>query len=353
MKRDYLDCRHSALCDEQGAILILLVFLATGLFAFIALGIDTGLLSVTRRDHAHMSPAVASAALNAFTESTGTFDQRLDIARLRGQEISQAAIDAAITSHFFEGHGYTAELGTASAPGATGFIEPGIWHFAPTYAAPYFDTVTSTCTSFDPSDSCPWKSGTCEWNGPCFEPLDAADFARVPEPTVTAIRALLTSREEAPLRARFAQVFGGQSSFQMESSAIVAARPMRTIFIFYLSRSSHQETHLPYEMVGVMSGQLFNASEYAFRLQNKTCLAGEPLPPNNGSPDLAYINNQLTCRPIAGLCGTINKIPPLGPSDCVLSGGLAFSAADGAYNALFNSCRGILRMGERFRRICT
>lgn len=325
--------------SERGAVLIVLAFLAVGLITFVALGVDTGLISATRRDHTSLAPTVATTALNTFSRSTGTRSQRLDAARDRAQELAQFNVDISTTTNFLkdQGSGNTQDLGIGiGAAGATGYITAGIWHFVPTYTAPHFDPSTGECIGSQP---CPCGQGGI-WNGPCFEAIEDVDASAAP---ITAIYAEVRTRADKPMQTKFSGVDGGRTDFHFTASATVALRPMRTVTYVDLSRRSHSLTHLPYEMAGALPSS-FSTAEYAYRITNKACLNDTPSSfPVADAIDLKYVQGNLSCVPQAAPpatfdCNGTNIPGVLGPTDCQFAGGWSVAGINGVFSAIYNYC---------------
>ena len=336
---------YSCAQSERGAILILLAVLAVVLITFVGLGVDTSLLGATKRDTANLSPRVAAASLNAYSTATGTPSQRLNVARVRGQDIAQANVDIATTSAFLKGGhaAATQDLGAGATWGETGRIVPGYWHYYPTLQPPYYDAGGICVVHNDAKCPC---ADDGSWNGPCFEPVEDISTLGAPgkPSTITAMRAQLKLRNDAPLKTRFMGAVGGPKEFVITASATLAQRSLRTVMIVDLSRHMHEETHLPYEIIGAGTAGRTNPAEAAYRVIDPSkCQAGEPklpvptIPTPAPSYTQAYMDSVEACPiDMAATCATGIASPALRPLTCSFAGGWSVGGVNGLYTAMFN-----------------
>src|SRR5262249_31259938 len=101
------------------------------------------------------------------------------------------------------------------------------------------------------------------------EPVDYNDATQAA--LINSFKVELKVRNESPIHTVFSQV-QGEKDMYFTSTATAATVPTRLVYLLDLSRSSHIETHLPYERVGTKSDNTQNASEYALHITaNGTC----------------------------------------------------------------------------------
>ena len=293
---------------QAGAVLPLCVLVAFVLLLMGGLAIDTIMLGSSRAQHQHTAEYVALAALRSYgSPPSGQEIAQLSAARSRAQEI--AGVNIFLSKRFQQNGSYAEDLG-AGADGATGRIQPGIWHTTPTF-------VSGVCQGATP---CPCDlSGN--WSGPCFEGLDFANPADVARP-VNAFHAELWLKDGSPVRTLFAKLTG-QIAWSFSSRATATVKPTRGIFLVDLSKSSHSDTHIPWERGGVGYMSFDKATEYAYRLKNKSCAADEAMPCNTVSPIGSYF-----CS-LPSVART--------PTDCTFEGGWqAGATGDGFAGSIFN-----------------
>ncbi len=298
-------CRSAG---ESGAVLPLCIFFAFVLLLFGGLAIDSIIVGSSRAQHQHTAEYVALAALRAFgNPASGQELTQLSTARARAEEI--AGINVFLSKGFQQNNSYSEDIGD-SVPGATGRIQPGIWHTVPTYSA-------GVCQGASP---CPCDTAG-NWAGPCFEGLDFSNPADLVRP-VNAFHAELWLKDGSPIRTLFAKLTG-QASWSFSSKATATVKPTHGVFLVDLSKSSHSETHLPWERAGAGNPPFDKATEYALHMTNKSCPADESMP----------------CNPVAPTTASSCSRPPAArtPTDCDFFGGWqAGETGDGFAGAIFN-----------------
>jgi hypothetical protein len=352
----------SRLNSERGSVFLLLGLLASVIIAFVGFGLDTTILGATKRDQSNLAPQVAAAALNAYNSSelnllpeAEQVQGRLAAAQDRAKKIAKANIDIATTTRLMGYHdSIEQDLGIGDQMGETGRLIPGIWHFYPKFQTN--DQGQRICVGNSP---CPC-SDQGKWSGPCFEQVDIA--AITPQTPINSIRVEIKQRDDHPIKTKFMGLVSKNKEFIFHSVATVAQRPMHAVFLVDLSRSSHADTHLPYEFVGSGTGGMpsgtsstidtkTNPAEYAFRVNNPSnCKATEPMLPvpyagsgpySTYSSSIAAVNAIMPCnvQPGSGCPASASSIAFLAPLSCNLKGGVAVGGIEGLYQSLFNfSC---------------
>lgn len=312
--------------SERGAVLVILIAMLVALMFLASLAIDSGVLSASRTQHRQTAELLALRAMREYISGTGTPITRLLRARDKAQQL--VGIDVFLGQPFRADPSLGDQIGpmdSALTGGPSGDILPGIWHFRPEV-----DPNTNLCAGA--SNGCPCTP-TGVWNGPCFEPVDfniASNFdqqGNLIRP-INAFRAEYHLRSDSPLRAIFARV-KGDASYVVRSVATAAVIPTHGVFLIDLSRSSHLDTHKPYERVGTGTGSgttLANPTEAAYKLLPTapsgptSCTGAAASDPTDPDPD--YAN---PC--------------PLPSSGCIFAGGLFPPdpvTKSGLYDAIYN-----------------
>ena len=298
--------------QERGAILLLVEMLVVGFLILAGIVIDGTILSTSKTQRAHIAEYVAFEALETYHETPGAFNVKLEASRARAEAIS--SINVYLAKPFTTDPGAADSFGTngVSSPAGTrnGWIIPGIWHHVP----------PADCSALPTPCPC---SGSGEWAGPCFEELD---LDLNPGAVPNAFRADLNLPVSSPFKTLFAKV-GGVSTMEVAARAIATVVPRTGVFLVDLSRSSHYETHVPYEGAGANA---YRATESAFYVSDRACpadfsnpcmtagtcaIAGGPypdtLPSFTGLYDYIWDNTKsLTRWPLVG-----STRPGISPSD--------------------------------------
>lgn len=271
--------------NEKGAVLLLVALLASALIIMAGLAIDTAIVASSKTQQRHAAEYMALGALKAFNEEASTNNRdKLATATRRAQEIARQNEFLAkgfLVSPTQENIGNNVNMPIQDH----GTVTPGIW---------YFDEGSGDCNTAGLPAPCPCKTATpTEWATPCFRALDynsATDLSETPN----AARVVLKTASTSPIKTLFSKV-SGNSTISISARTTAVQVPRRGVFLVDLSRSSHNETHLPLSVVGSHSvignphptwGQLHvtDADEYTFQLDNT---AGNPSclsTPANGNP---------------------------------------------------------------------
>lgn len=298
--------------SERGAVLPLCIFFSFVLLLMGGLAIDSIMFGSSRAQHQHTAEYVALAALRSYgNPASGQELTQLSAARTRAEEI--AGVNIFLSKGFQQNGGYAEELGTSTG-GATGKIQPGIWHTVPTFSS-------GVCQGASP---CPCDTSG-NWAGPCFEGLDFSVPGDLDRP-VNAFHAELWLKDGSPVRTLFAKLTG-QRSWTFSSRATATVKPTHGVFLVDLSNSVRSQTHIPWERGGASDGINFaRATEYALKIKNKSCPVDEGMPCNAVPPPAAP-----PC-PLPAAART--------PTDCQFVGGWQANEDQGGFtNAIFNfSC---------------
>lgn len=312
-------------CDDSGVVLVILALICLALLLLAGLALDTSALKTAKKEQILLSDSVASVAMSAYSASAAPGPlERLEEARNSAEALAKLNVNASFTKSFLKNPAAQQDLGPKQAGGAfipgpsgqgeSGNIVPGKWHYVPTWLAPDFDKTTGACIGARP---CPCDDNG-KWAGPCFQPLNL-DVPSTPPVSVNAFRADLHLRQDSPLRTTFMKAVG-QEYLNVFSSSVVATRPMRIIYLVDLSRRSHSETHLPYEVVGAGVTAKFTAAESAYRLTNKTCA---------GAETYGFPGSSATCPHITLPCSSGTNFPT---TDCQFAGGWFDGLNTASYN---------------------
>ena len=280
---------------ERGSVVVFLVMLSVALVVMAGMAINTALWSAEWEDKRQEAEFLALAALKKYSDTTGTTDYRLEQARLRAEQIASANTSAAqgltVDPHAEK------EIGVydrADPESLAGYIVPGYWH----------KEEPDDCTGL-PSP-CPCQGGV--WSGACFEVMDLDDPLNAGrEPN--AFEAVVYNRADSPIQNLFGKVTGFETS-ELEARSIAVVQERHGVFLVDLSRSSHVETHIPYETTDNTTWH--RAAESAFKLSNTAC------PGDRSNP----------CLPPAS-----PPAPPATGTSCTFEGGIG---APSLYSGIWN-----------------
>ena len=229
---------------EEGAVMLLVAMLASVLLLLAGLAIDSAVISNSKVQQRHAAEYMALGAIKAFNkESNPDPIQKLNTATARAQQLARENVFLAKS---FIKNPSSEVIGNYQSSGTHGNISAGIW---------YFKEGSGQCNGTDTfgnpiSDRpapCPCKSGNInEWATPCFRELNfsnPSDAALTPNAT----RVELKTATNSPIQTLFARV-KGQETINISSTATAVQLPRRGVFLVDLSRHSHNETHLPFQV---------------------------------------------------------------------------------------------------------
>jgi len=239
---------------------------------FAGLALDSTVLSVSKTEQRQLAENVALAALTTYLNSppTDPLNTRLTAVKNKAQEIIRGNIT--FTRTFMDTPSPADDVETQRGTvvgGLNGTLVPGIW-----YALKPTD-----CTIFPAGTVCPCDGGANPWINPCFQEVD---IDVLPIPTINAFRADLKLEGSSAIKTLFSSVYSSPSSNPLRSSATATTYPRHGIFLVDLSRSSHEETHQPYEATAGNGVGMLLSSEYAFSVNGSAtdvngCRTAAPL----------------------------------------------------------------------------
>ena len=188
--------------------------------------------------------------------------------------------------------------------GTHGVVTAGTWHYIP----------PATCVAVP--GTCPCNGGS--WAGPCFEPHNTVDA------TMNAVRVELKTRTGNPFTTGVSVILNALQ-LPMRTEAITAARAISAVSLLDLSRSSHNETHVPYDGDVANLGALGYAAESTFEMSSGACGASNANPCVRIPPPPIPAPTTPLCTANCQMVG-----PPFPENDPILN----------PYNVLWNSpCR--------------
>lgn len=246
-------CAQCERQNEKGAAIPLIIVFVTAILIFAGLALDTTVLSVTKTEHRQLAENVALAGLSTYLNSTGALDARLTQVRDRTSEIIRGNIKFA--KPFMVSPSDTDNIDTrrgGTTDGVDGTLIPGNW----------FSTspTPAVCATLPAGTTCPCDP-TNPWRGACFQPVD---LNTSPLPAINAMRAELRLTGASAIRTLFTRIFSNATESSIASSAIATTYPRHGVFAVDLSRSSHEETHQPYEATAGSDPGMRLSAEYAF-----------------------------------------------------------------------------------------
>lgn len=242
--------------SEHGAVLPLIIVFITAILIFAGLALDTTVLSVTKTEHRQLAENAALAALSTYLNSnpTSTLDARLAQVKNTTSEIIRGNVKFA--KPFMATPSNIDNIDTrrgAVLDGADGTLIPGNW----------FSSIPNVdCTTLPAGNTCPCGPAN-PWRGACFQAVDLNSAS--PPPQINAMKADLRLAGASAIKTLFTRIFSGVSDSSISSSAIATTYPRHGVFAVDLSRSSHEETHQPYESTAGLGGMNLSA-EYAFSI---------------------------------------------------------------------------------------
>jgi len=243
----------------------LMVPLALVILVFAGLAIDSAFLTTSKVQQRQLSEYVALESLHTYLQTPGSLDTKLLAVRSRASEITSQNI---LLGNRMSGSTSGPNDVRASTDGATagtnGTVYPGIWWYRePTSQAPL-----ANCPAYE-------KWGQ-PWTGQFFQFVDLDLF---PNCRINSFQAILHFSGDSGIRTTFMRAAGVTTTSETISDAVAATYPRRGVFLVDLSRSTHAETHLPYEAAGgAEQDQYFKlSSEFSFRA-SIGCAANNTIP---------------------------------------------------------------------------
>lgn len=211
--------------SESGVILVFLAIALLAIVSLLALAIDSGRLASSDSEQARTAEAAAMAALQAFREASGSYDDRLAIAVARAEEVS------GLSSNALLGRPGSSQVAAGELQSnVAGEVIPGTY---------FFREPAETCASFDPlkndAAGCPCSGATS--NAPCLRERMPADTE------ATGFRVALQTKTGSPIRNVFGGVIG-QDSLALQNSGSAAMVPRNGVFAVDLSSSVCGDTHI-------------------------------------------------------------------------------------------------------------
>lgn len=246
--------------SERGAILVLIEILLVGILLMVGLALDTAVVTTSKSEQRQSAEQVALESLHTYHSTAGPWNAKLQAAKSRAESI--AGVNFFIGKPFLEDPSETSALAVGSPNGQNGAIYPGMWYFRPPAICP------STASG------CPCNS-TGTYTGPCFEEYTAAEYAtREPNSFRVVLKFSNTSRYKTVF-----MHLKGADTVMLSSEATAALIPRHGVFLIDLSRSSHSDTHMPYESASGAQRPIKYAGESAFKV-NSSCQPVLPNTPN-------------------------------------------------------------------------
>ena len=273
--------RNTVSTSETGAAIPLIIVFLTVILIFSGLALDTTVVSVTKTEQRQLAETVAISALSTFLNAppTSPLDTRLNLVRNKVRELIQGNVQ--FSRPFMDRPADPDDIETERGSitgGANGTLLPGIWHSVP----------PADCSIYASGTTCPCSPSNT-WTTPCFE---SVNLDQNPEPAINAIKVDLKLEGSSSIKTLFSKVFSNNST-PVRSSATAATYPRHGVFLVDLSRSSHADTHQPYETTNGNSTGMRLSAEYAFSVVGSatdvaTCQsAGWPnSAPLNGTCDI-------------------------------------------------------------------